>query len=48
MSGSERWLKRFLGRKPSIPETRQICPEYQTNFFSRLTFEWMTPIMIVS
>lgn len=34
-------------RKPPVPERRQISREYGANFFSKLTFQWMAPLMDV-
>ncbi|KAF2842640.1 ABC multidrug transporter-like protein [Patellaria atrata CBS 101060] len=38
-------LKRTL--KPPIPKERAVSREYNASFFSRLTFQWMAPIMAV-
>lgn len=32
---------------PRIPDERAVCPEYKATFFSRLTFQWMAPLMSV-
>ncbi|KAF2112460.1 ABC multidrug transporter-like protein [Lophiotrema nucula] len=35
-------------RKPiPVPETRQVSREYQASFLSRLSFQWMAPLMDV-
>jgi len=34
--------------KPPIPRERGVCPEYNANFWSLLTFQWMAPLMHVS
>jgi ATP-binding cassette subfamily C (CFTR/MRP) protein 1 len=43
----KRWnpLKR---KPPPVPETRGVSREYTANFWSMLTFQWVTPIMSVS
>jgi ATP-binding cassette subfamily C (CFTR/MRP) protein 1 len=43
----KRWnpLKR---KPPPIPEIRGVSREYTANFWSMLTFQWVTPIMTVS
>jgi ATP-binding cassette, subfamily C (CFTR/MRP), member 1 len=33
---------------PPIPETRGISGEYRAGFLSRLSFQWVTPMMSVS
>ncbi|KAJ4988381.1 ABC transporter [Stagonosporopsis vannaccii] len=33
------------GPKPPIPKEREVCPEYTANVLSRLTFQWMQPLM---
>lgn len=35
------------GPKPPVPKTRQISPEYNASIFSRLTWQWMQPLMKV-
>jgi ATP-binding cassette subfamily C (CFTR/MRP) protein 1 len=35
------------GPKPPIPKTREVCPEYTAGIFSRLTWQWMQPLMQV-
>lgn len=32
---------------PPVPKTRTVCPEYNANLFSKLTFQWMHPLMRV-
>ena len=36
------------GKIPPVPKEREVCREYQANFFSALTFGWMSPLMKVS
>jgi len=36
------------GPDPPVPETRQVSREYQAGILSRLTFQWMHPLMTVS
>ncbi|KAG0646410.1 Multidrug resistance fer6 [Hyphodiscus hymeniophilus] len=36
------------GRIQEVPSERQTCPEYQAGWFSRLTFDWMTPMIVTS
>ncbi|KAF2280888.1 P-loop containing nucleoside triphosphate hydrolase protein [Westerdykella ornata] len=49
--GKRKWYKNVnplrWGAKPPVPETRTVCPEYQAGWFSRLTFQWMSPLMTV-
>lgn len=33
---------------PSYPSERSVSPEYTAGIFSRLTFQWMSPLMSVS
>ncbi|KAH6612517.1 P-loop containing nucleoside triphosphate hydrolase protein [Boeremia exigua] len=33
------------GPKPPIPKEREVCPEHSANVISRLTFQWMQPLM---
>ncbi|KAF3005742.1 hypothetical protein E8E13_006603 [Curvularia kusanoi] len=33
------------GGKPPIPKEREVCPEYKANALSRITFQWMQPLM---
>jgi ATP-binding cassette subfamily C (CFTR/MRP) protein 1 len=35
------------GPRPPVPKTRQISPEYNAGIFSRLTWQWMQPLMNV-
>ncbi|OTB05798.1 hypothetical protein M426DRAFT_72650 [Hypoxylon sp. CI-4A] len=35
------------GSIPPVPEERQVSREYEAGFFSRLTFQWMAPLMNV-
>lgn len=38
-----------LKRKPPpVPEERIVSREYHANFFSKLSFQWISPIMAVS
>ncbi|CBX97089.1 similar to ABC multidrug transporter [Plenodomus lingam JN3] len=44
------WHRRlnFLKRNPPpVPKQRQVCPEYTAGLFSRLTWQWMQPLMSV-
>lgn len=47
----KRWYKRMnplkWGAKPPVPETRLPSREYSAGVFSRLTFQWMAPLMTV-
>lgn len=36
------------GSIPPVPKERQISREYTAGFFSKLTFQWMAPLMSVS
>lgn len=36
------------GSPPPIPEEREVSHEYQASFFSKLTFQWVAPLMQVS
>lgn len=36
------------GRVPNVPDERTVSGEYGANWLSLLTFEWMTPLMMVS
>ena len=46
------WHKRLnpllWGSIPPIPKEREVSREYGANFFSKLTFHWMAPLMSVS
>ncbi|KAJ4300867.1 ATP-binding cassette transporter yor1 [Kalmusia sp. IMI 367209] len=50
-SARKKWYKNMnplrWGEKPSVPETRLPSREYNAGFFSRLTFQWMAPLMTV-
>ncbi|ORY72005.1 uncharacterized protein BCR38DRAFT_405019 [Pseudomassariella vexata] len=35
------------GRIPPVPEKREESREYKAGFFSKLTFQWMAPLMNV-
>lgn len=35
------------GKIPPIPLEKEVCPEYQASFFSKLIFHWMAPLMTV-
>ncbi|PVI00243.1 hypothetical protein DM02DRAFT_527341 [Periconia macrospinosa] len=47
----KKWYKRVnplkWGKKPPIPEKREVSAEYRAGFLSRLTFQWMAPLMVV-
>jgi ATP-binding cassette subfamily C (CFTR/MRP) protein 1 len=49
--GKKKWYKRAnplkWGAKPPIPTTREVSAEYHAGWFSRLTWQWMSPIMTV-
>ncbi|TWU73782.1 hypothetical protein ED733_003923 [Metarhizium rileyi] len=34
------------GRTAPVPRERSVSPEYNAGFFSKLTFQWMTPLMV--
>lgn len=36
------------GGIPPVPDERIISPEHNAGIFSRLTFGWVTPLMVVS
>lgn len=36
------------GAIPEVPQERTVSREYQAGFFSKLTFQWMNPLMAVS
>lgn len=48
----KKWYKRAnplkWGAKPPVPKEKSVCPEFVAGFFSRLTFQWMHPLMVVS
>lgn len=50
-SAKKAWYKRLnpLKRKhkPPVPKERVVSREYEAGFFSRLTFQWMSPLMRV-
>ncbi|KAF2740400.1 hypothetical protein EJ04DRAFT_507933 [Polyplosphaeria fusca] len=50
-SAKKRWYKKMnplkWGPKPPVPDSRQVSREYNANFFSRLTWQWMGPMMTV-
>ncbi|KAF2265600.1 hypothetical protein CC78DRAFT_181780 [Lojkania enalia] len=47
----KKWYKNVNPLKwraqPPVPKTRQVSREYHAGFFSRITFQWMAPIMTV-
>jgi len=47
----KQWYKRAnplkWGAKPPVPKTREVSAEYRASLFSRITFQWMAPIMTV-
>ncbi|KAF1965754.1 multidrug resistance-associated protein 5 [Bimuria novae-zelandiae CBS 107.79] len=51
VNGKKKWYKRLnplkWGAKPPIPETRLPSREYSAGLLSRLTFQWMAPLMVV-
>lgn len=46
------WYKKLnpmrWGPIPEVPKERIVSREYQAGFFSKLTFQWMNPLMTVS
>lgn len=46
------WYKKInpllWGPVPPVPQEREVSREYGAGFFSRLTFQWMAPLMSVS
>jgi ATP-binding cassette subfamily C (CFTR/MRP) protein 1 len=48
----KRWYKKInplrWGGIPPVPETRQVCREYNAPFLSLVYFQWMAPLMNVS
>lgn len=50
--GPRTWRQRLnplrWGRIPEVPEERIVSREYGASLLSKLTFEWMTPLMTVS
>jgi ATP-binding cassette subfamily C (CFTR/MRP) protein 1 len=45
-SRRDRWNPLKI-KPPPIPEERQVCKEYTASFWSRLTWQWVTPLMSV-
>ncbi|KZF24766.1 P-loop containing nucleoside triphosphate hydrolase protein [Xylona heveae TC161] len=47
----KKWYKRInplkRSSKPAVPQERIVSREHGAGFFSRLTFQWMSPIMAV-
>lgn len=47
----KKWYRKInplkWGPKPPVPETRLPSREYSAGFFSRVTFQWMAPLMTV-
>ena len=39
------WLLLKHRVTPPIPRERSVTPEYQANFFSKMFFQWITPVM---
>jgi hypothetical protein len=35
------------GPRPPVPKEREVCPEYTAGILSRLTWQWMQPLMNV-
>ncbi|KAF1953987.1 multidrug resistance-associated protein 5 [Byssothecium circinans] len=50
-TAEKRWYKKLnplrWGAKPPVPETRTVSREYTASLFSRITFQWMAPLMTV-
>lgn len=48
----KKWYKRLNplkgGKRPPVPETREVSAEYRAGLLSRLTFQWIAPLMVVS
>lgn len=46
------WCRRInplrWGAIPPVPKERIVSREYKAGFFSKLTFQWMSPLMAVS
>ncbi|KAF1845861.1 uncharacterized protein K460DRAFT_285143 [Cucurbitaria berberidis CBS 394.84] len=45
-----KWYKRLNVLKnnpPPVPKERGVCPEYRASLYSRLTWQWMQPLMRV-
>lgn len=51
VGGKKKWYKKMnplkWGSKPPVPESRSPSREYSAGIFSRLTFQWMSPLMVV-
>lgn len=49
---SKKWYKQpnplRWGSIPPVPKEREVSREYHAGWFSRLTFQWMAPLMNVS
>ncbi|KAF2810073.1 P-loop containing nucleoside triphosphate hydrolase protein [Mytilinidion resinicola] len=47
----KKWYRRLnvlkWGKKPPVPETRQVSREFHAGFLSLMTFQWMAPLMTV-
>ncbi|KAF2644264.1 hypothetical protein P280DRAFT_228439 [Massarina eburnea CBS 473.64] len=47
----KRWYKKLnplrWGAKPPVPEERVVSREYNASLYSRITFQWMAPMMTV-
>ncbi|RDW59258.1 plasma membrane ATP-binding cassette transporter [Coleophoma crateriformis] len=39
------WRRLFQRNRPTVPPARQISPEFEAGFSSKLTFSWMGPLM---
>ena len=50
-SKKKAWYKRLnplkRSNKPPVPKERVVSREYEAGFLSRLTFQWMSPLMRV-
>lgn len=50
-STKKAWYKRLNplkgSHKPPVPKERVVSREHEAGFFSRLTFQWMSPLMRV-
>ncbi|KAF2200754.1 ABC multidrug transporter-like protein [Delitschia confertaspora ATCC 74209] len=50
-SAKKKWYKKVnplrWGKKPPVPDSREVSPEWKAGFLSRVTFHWMGPIMTV-
>jgi ATP-binding cassette subfamily C (CFTR/MRP) protein 1 len=51
VSANKKWYRKLnplkRSKKPPVPESREVCREYQASLFSRITFQWMAPLMTV-